>query len=329
MAAETPSVNQPNHLRRIFYIWIVLSVVGDLLFWFLVGPHIPPGRMTSSARSDQFDFNVLAVIGLPVIIGVWEWLGYTAFVWSSRNKNAPESVGGPKAAGNRRVETSWIVITSVVVIFLAGFGTVELIAGQGSGGGEGPNPIWEPSGTLQAETAAINGTASWSPNKSEVLPVQVIAQQWKFTYRYPTFGGFESSYLILPNDTNIAFNVTSLDVIHSFWAYQLEVKADANPMENNVAFTKTEQLGSFEVRCAELCGIWHGAMDNSGQVVSQAAFDKWATTTEAAQATNTKDLPPFAWTYVPDANGAAGGYYPDGTVTPYSPVEIYGAKQPS
>jgi len=30
---------------------------------------------------------------------------------------------------------------------------------------------------------------------------------------------------------------------------------------------------------------------------------------------------------VPDANGAAGGYYPDGTVTPYSSVEVYGAKQ--
>jgi hypothetical protein len=32
---------------------------------------------------------------------------------------------------------------------------------------------------------------------------------------------------------------------------------------------------------------------------------------------------------VPDANGAAGGYYPDGNVTPYSTVEIYGSKQPS
>ena len=55
----------------------------------------------------------------------------------------------------------------------------------------------------------------------------------------------------------------------------------------------------------------------------------WATTTESANAANTANLPAFAWTYVPDANGAAGGYYPDGNVTPYSPVEIYGAKQPA
>jgi cytochrome c oxidase subunit 2 len=187
----------------------------------------------------------------------------------------------------------------------------------------------QPAGAVKAETAAIAGTGSWSPNSNEVLPVQVIAQQWKFTYRYPTFGGFESPYLILPDNTEIAFNVTSLDVIHSFWAYQLEVKADANPMENNVAFTKTEQLGNFEVRCSELCGIWHGAMFNPGKVVSESAFMTWAASTESKNALNTKILPPFAWTYVPDANGAAGGYYPDGGVTPYSTVEIYGSKQPS
>jgi hypothetical protein len=70
-------------------------------------------------------------------------------------------------------------------------------------------------------------------------------------------------------------------------------------------------------------------MYNYGKVVSTSTFQNWATTTESANAANTKDLAPFAWTYVPDANGAAGGYYPDGTVTPYSPVETYGAKQPA
>ncbi len=310
-------------------MWVIVSVVLDVLYWILVGPHIPPGRMTSTAKANQFDFNLLAVIALPVLVAVWGFLGYAVVHWRSTREGVPEPVGGPTAAGHKRTELSWIVITSVVVLFLAGFGTVALIAGQGSGGGEGPNAIWSPSGAAKAETAALAGTGTWSPNSNEVLPIQVIAQQWKFTYRYPTFGGFETTQLVLPNDTNIAFNVTSLDVIHSFWAYQLEVKADANPMENNVAYTKTEQLGSFVVRCSELCGIWHGAMFNYGRIVSQDDFMAWAQAAEAKDAANTKFLPPFAWTYVPDANGAAGGYYPDGTVTPYSPVEIYGSKQPS
>jgi cytochrome c oxidase subunit 2 len=287
-----------------------------------------PGRLTSTAKADQVDFNILVVIALPVMIAVWVFMGYSIRTWSAK-RGGPEPVGGEAARGNRKAQVAWIVTTTVIVLILAGFGTLALISDHGSGGGEGPNPIWSPTGATSAETAALTSSDSWSPTSGKVLVVQVIAQQWKFTYRYPAFGGFETSQLLLPADTSIAFNVTSLDVIHSFWAYQLEVKADANPMENNVAFTKTEQLGTFVVRCSELCGIWHGAMFNSGQVLTPAAFMAWATKTEAANAANTKVLPPFAWTYVPDANGASGGYYPDGNLTPYSPSEVYGSKQPS
>ncbi len=68
----------------------------------------------------------------------------------------------------------------------------------------------------------------------------------------------------------VELHVTSLDVIHSFWAYQLGVKADANPGVDNIAFVKPTKDQTFEVRCAELCGIWHGYMFDHGHVVSQA-----------------------------------------------------------
>jgi len=329
MTSENTTKAEPRHLRRMTLIWIAVSVVLDLLYWFLVGPHVPPGRMTSTAGENQDDFNILMVVALPVLIGVWEFMLYALVTWRSKRPGVAEPVGGPAAAGNKKTEVSWIAITSVVVVLLAVFGIVELVVGQGSGGGEGPNPIWQPAGAAKADTAALTGSGTWAPNSNDVLVVQVIGQQWKWTYRYPTFGGFESPKLILPNNTKIEFNVTSLDVIHSFWAYQLEVKADANPQVNDVAFTTTQQLGDFVVRCSELCGIWHGSMFNYGKVVSQTDFLNWATATEAKNATNTANLPAFAWTYVPDANGAAGGFYPDGKLTPYSSVETYGSTQPS
>ena len=319
--------NEVRHLRRIAIISIILSIVGDILYWFLVGPHVPPGRMTETAHNNQTTFNVLFVVAFPVLVSVWVYLGYASTVWSSKRSDAPESVGGKAASNNRKTEMLWISITSVVVILLAAYGTWAVVVEHGSGGGEGPNPVWSPAGTTKAETAALTGNSTWSPGQP--LVVQVIAQQWKFTYRYPSFGGVESDQLILPNDTTIVFNVTSLDVIHSFWAYQLSVKADANPQVNNVAYTETKQLGKFVVRCSELCGIWHGSMYNNGSVVSPTNFMNWAMTTESANAANTANLPPFALTYVPDANGASGGYYPDGTFTPYSPSEIYGAKTPA
>ena len=104
----------------------------------------------------------------------------------------------------------------------------------------------------------------------------MIGQQWTWTYRYPQFGGMESSELMLPVNTPVTFHVTSLDVIHSFWAYQLGVKADANPQVDNVAYVTPKTLGSVTVRCNELCGIWHGAMFNYGHVVSPTAFQSWA-----------------------------------------------------
>ena len=296
-----------HHFKRIFTIWIVLAVIADVLFGVFAYPHMPPGRMTSAAGGAQFDFNVLFLAALPVVIAIWVYLGYAIVNWrASRVPNEP--VNTPASAYNFRIQTAWIAATTVIVLSLFVFGTVELIVPAGAGGGEGPNPIW-------------------NPTSKTVLPIQVIGQQWKWTYRYPTLGGFETDQLMLPANTQIAFHVTSLDVIHDFWAYQLGVKADANPGQDNVAYTKTTQeLGSFVVRCDELCGLWHGAMYTFGRILSKSGFEKWAIRTRVALADNTKYLPPFAWTYTPDANGADGGYYQN-NVSPYSKIQVYGAQK--
>jgi cytochrome c oxidase subunit 2 len=295
---------ETHHWWRLIAVWVVASAILDPLFYVFAGPHIPPGRMTDTAGGAQFDFNVLLVIALPILLGVWIFMMYAIVMWRA-SRGGPDPVGGPAARGNTSIQVGWILTTTVIVLFLAGFGTYELVQPGGAGGGQGPSPIW-------------------TPASHTVLPVQVIGQQWKFTYRYPTYGGFETTDLVIPDHTAIAFHVTSLDVIHSFWAYQLGVKADANPAQDNVAYTTTAQLGSFTVRCSELCGIWHGAMYDTGKVVSPAAFQAWATATQKSLQANTKLLPPFSYTYIPDANGADGGFYPD-NVDPYSKIESYGA----
>ena len=305
--ANTPT-DQTHHWWRLIAVWVVLSAILDPLFYYLAGPHIPPGTMTDVAQGAQFDFNILFIIALPVLLAVWIYVIYAIVMWRA-SRGGPEPVAESHSRGHLGIQVGWILTTTVIVIFLFGFGTYELVQPGGAGGGLGSSPIW-------------------TPTSKTILPIQVLGQQWKFTYRYPTFGGFETNELVVPNDTTIEFNVTSLDVIHSFWAYQLGVKADANPDYNNVAYATTQQLGSFTVRCAELCGIWHGAMFNNGAVVTKQQFESWARLTEFRLRKNTKLLPPYALTYTPDANGADGGFYPD-NVDPYSKVETYGAKQPN
>jgi len=303
-SASTGSAPGTRHGLRIFLIWLPLAIIADLLIWFVWYPHLPPGRMTDQAQGQQFDIAVMAVLAAPVLLFVWVYAAYALIVWRRRPGDDED---GPPIHGNTRVQATWITATAVIVLGLFVFGTVQLIVPAGAGAGEGPSP-------------------TWTPNTNNTLQVQVIGQQWAFTYRFPQFGGMESTQLLLPKGEQVRFNVTSLDVIHSFWAYQLGVKADANPGVNNVAFAKPQQLGSFTVRCNELCGIWHGAMFNYGHVVNPAAFQVWARGLQAREARIglLRDLPPYALTYDPTVlpqlgkdivkvagiTGANGYYYP-------------------
>ncbi len=291
MAAEqaAPAQAEPRHGLRIFLIWLVLALAADLVIWFVWAPHMPPGDMTDSARHQQFDIAVLSVTGAPVILAVWVYFAYALIVWRKRPADEED---GPPIDGHTGISLAWIIGTSVIVLAAFVFGTVELVGPAGAGAGEGPAPIWKISGIT---------TAAWTPGTKDILQVQVIGQEWWWIYRYPQFGGFESTQLYLPKDTPVEFHVTSLDVIHSFWPYRLGVKADANPGVDNVAYTRPEQLGGFTVRCNELCGLWHGAMFNSGAVVTQAAFQKWATAVLAKEQQDglIAAMPPYALTYDP------------------------------
>jgi cytochrome c oxidase subunit 2 len=284
-----------GHWKRLGLIFAVEILALDLPIYFLAFHHLPPGDMTTTARGAQFDLMVLLLISVPITALVISYLVYAVVVW--RQPKGQPLVDGPPLRSNLLAQTLWIGITTAIVMGAFVFGTYELVVPAGAGGGEGPSPIW-------------------TPASSSVLPIQVIGQQWMWTYRYPTFGGFETTQLVIPDHTQIAFHVTSLDVIHDWWAYQLGVKADANPAVDDVAFTKTSQLGRFTVRCDELCGIFHGAMYNYGHVVTPAAFYRWGRSMEAKLAPATKLLPKFAWSYVPSANGASGSYYPGSDAIP-------------
>jgi cytochrome c oxidase subunit 2 len=284
---DRPQV-EPRHGRRILLTWLVLSAVCTPIVYFVWGPHMPPNGLSDQSAGQQFDNRVLGAVATPVVLLVCLFLVYAVIFWR-QPLDAEEIIDGPPLASNNLIAGSWVALTTVVVLALAVFGTYELVNTSGAGTGSGPNPIWNPGG--------------------KPFPIQVIAQQWRFTYRYPTFGGMETTTLVVPEGVEVAFNVTSLDVIHSFWAYRLGVKADANPGVNNVAYVKATKTGNFDVRCAELCGLWHGAMTSPGTVMSQPAFHTWATTTETNLAQVTKLLPKYAPVYSPDEQGAGGTYY--------------------
>jgi cytochrome c oxidase subunit II len=273
-------VKEAPHFRRVILWWLLCSVILTPIVVIVLAPGMPPGNGTDVAAGQVIDNTVLFGIATPITMAVIVFFVYSLIVF--RDRGPQVAAEGPAVRGHAGIQLWWIVVTTGIVLFLAAYGSVRMLE-NGAGGGQGPNPI--------APITAAHGT--------KVLPVQVIAQQWRFDYRFPTYGGVQTSSIELPANTTVAFHVTSLDVIHSFWAYQLGVKADANPGVDNVAYATTRGPLTFNIHCAELCGVWHGYMFATGHVVPKAQFAAWIAARRRQFAPSLKHLGPYRKTYFP------------------------------
>jgi cytochrome c oxidase subunit II len=269
-------------------IWIALVVVGTVVFALLT---FPPGNAANVSQSITDTLKLITFLAWPIFsLVVISLVG--AMMIARRAPDAP-AASAAGLRGNPRAAMAWTLVVGAVVLALAIFGTITLSS-------EGAAETLGVGGR-----AATGGTTGGTPEGSK-LEVQVIAQQWAFTYRYPSFGGFESAQLVLPVGTNVTFHVTSLDVTHSFWYPAIGVKADAVAEHDNIFNTTTQVLGTYRIVCGELCGLWHGSMsDNNARVVSPADFQAWAQQQQQLDAPIMKFLPPYAYTYVPSP-GAYG-----------------------
>ena len=123
-AVPAPGRAEPSHGLRIFLIWLPLALAADLLIWFVLGPHLPPGAMSSSAAGQQFDIRVMSVMAAPVFLFVVIFAAYAMITWRARDGDEED---GPPIEGNTRAQFSWIAISSAIVLSLFIFGTVELV----------------------------------------------------------------------------------------------------------------------------------------------------------------------------------------------------------
>jgi cytochrome c oxidase subunit 2 len=115
--------------------------------------------------------------------------------------------------------------------------------------------------------------------------IAVVGQQWSWTFNYiedEALDGQTSVYqvgtpadiptLYLPVGESIRFELSSPDVIHSFWVPAFSYKLDVIPGRDN-AFTMTpEREGTYAGKCAELCGTYHSRMLFNVEVVSADEF---------------------------------------------------------
>jgi cytochrome c oxidase subunit 2 len=261
--------------------WVAVSILLEILISILPIPS-PTGSTEGSIEHDTI-YGLLRVAA-PVLALVWVVLVSSLLSSRQADPDADEYASTP--TGFTRTSVVWLVVTSALVISLAAWGVVRL------------NLLDQP------PTASGAGVAS-VVRKTVPLNVQVIAQQWYWAFRYPSYDGMESGELYVPVDTPIHFHITSLDVVHSFWIYDEGVKMDAVPGVSNAAWMEANTTSSYSsnganwVKCNELCGAGHTFMRTGLYVVSPSAFRAWAQKQVAAEKASglLQAMPPYRAVY--------------------------------
>jgi cytochrome c oxidase subunit 2 len=211
------------------------------------------GGPASTVMEDiQQTIFVFTLVSIPITAFVFAVLLYSIFGWKGRGGDAPPE-GNPAIHNNVVAVITWTVSSSLLAAFLVTWGLVELADITGDSFGTQP----------------VNGQVQ----QQDALVVNVTAQQWVWTFEYPQYDRVTSDILYLPKDRPVLFNVTSKDVIHNFWAVELGVKIDANPGAITQTGTTPNKEGTFNVRCAELCGLHHAYMQTEIRVMQANGFE--------------------------------------------------------
>ena len=107
------------------------------------------------------------------------------------------------------------------------------------------------------------------------LTVQVVGRQWFWDVTYPQQGIRTANEIHVPVGVPVNVEVTSADVVHSFWVPELNRKIDMIPGKTNRVTLEADKAGTFRGQCAEFCGLQHAHMAFYVVAEPKAKFDQW------------------------------------------------------
>jgi len=257
-------------------IWLI-TLLSSYFFiakkWWL-----PVGASASAAAIDH-QFAVTYVIVGVVFVVAQMALGF--LVWKYRADGSTGRAG--YSHGSTKLEILWTTLTIILFVGLNLIGS----------------PIW----AAERFRPAVDGATR----------VEVTGMQFAWYFRYPgpdgKFGATRpeledpsaggegalgldpkdpsskddvvTGVMEVPVDREVELILRAHDVIHSFFVPALRFKQDAVPgLAIHMHFTPI-QIGTYEIACAELCGLGHYKMHGVVKVVSQNEFDQWLAAREA------------------------------------------------
>jgi cytochrome c oxidase subunit 2 len=226
-----------------------------------------------SDHASAYDQQFLRTLTAALIIFAAAQIFLIAVVWRFRSKlPAPPTIN---RTGGSRLEIAWISATAILFLGLLALGSHTWAAVQ------------------------------FTPPPPNAEPIQVLGKQFTWTFRYPgrdgKFGRIDprliddaggnpmgldpndpagkddivSATLRIPAGRPVLLTLDSVDVIHSFFVRELRLKQDLVPGMHIPLHFIANIPGTYEIPCAELCGLGHFQMRSSIIVLPPVEYDSW------------------------------------------------------
>lgn len=234
-------------LTLLAVIWAVLCVVFALgvstFGWTLY-----PTSGAAEAKIIDHAFSTLTYMAVPVCALVCAVLIVAVLRFRSKGL---EDGDGANLRGEDGLPRTWFLITSALAVVMIIY-------------------------------PGMTGLIELSHHPKPDLQVNITGQMWAWTVEYPDSGVkiAAAQEIVFPANKTVQVNVTSKDVLHSFWIPAFRQKIDAVPGKTTVVYITPDRVGdssdvAYRLQCAELCGVGHSIMANPVRAVEQKDFDAW------------------------------------------------------
>jgi cytochrome c oxidase subunit 2 len=196
----------------------------------------PQPLITTTEAVDTAFYVIFGISGVA-LLGITVAVVYLAWRYSRKRYPYPLS----QKDHNVWLEVTWTIIPSILVMVMFWYG-------------------WE--GYLSLRRVPDNA-----------IPVQGTARMWSWLFTYEN--GKTSDKLYVPVGQPVNVRLNSVDVLHAFYVPAFRVKRDTVPGMETYAWFVAEEPGSYDLFCAEYCGVAHSAMITTVEAIPPAEFAAW------------------------------------------------------
>jgi cytochrome c oxidase subunit 2 len=181
-------------------------------------------------------FLFIFIISMIFLVGLTAMMIWFIIRYNRKRHPKPQQIND-----NMKLEVTWTIMPLVLVLVMFYYGYVVF------------KPMREvPEGTME---------------------VKVTGRMWSWNFEYEN--GKISDTLVLPVQKPVKLNLFSPDVIHSLYIPAFRIKEDMVPGQNNYMWFIPNNEGTYDILCAEYCGLRHSFMEAKTRIVSEEEFIKW------------------------------------------------------